>query len=185
MKNRLFVLVLVLLLPGLLIFAGGKKDDEKGAVEEPAMEKAAPMQETAVPLKEFPAYWPPTGEMTVVKIGKFNEAPELAAMVKAGDLKPVEERLPLEPLVLRPTEEVGKYGGRRLQPRKPNSPGGQLWRNSLEFLVTYSTPYLDRVYPNVAKDWDASPDGKTYVFYLREGMKWSDGDDFNADDITF
>lgn len=185
MKNRLFVLVLVLLLPGLLLFAKGKTEDEEEAVEEQTMEKAAPMQEAAVPLKEYPAYWPPTGEMTIVKIGEFKEAPELAAMVKAGELDPVEMRLPVEPLVLKPIEEVGKYGGRRLQPRRSGAPGGQLWRNSLEFLVTYSTPYLDQIYPNVAKDWDASPDGKTYVFYLREGMKWSDGDDFDADDIMF
>ena len=42
---------------------------------------------------------------------KFNEAPELAAMVKAGTLPPVDERLPIEPLVLEPVSEIGKYGG--------------------------------------------------------------------------
>ena len=30
-----------------------------------------------------------------------------------------------------------------------------------------------------------SEDGREWTFYLREGMKWSDGDDFNADDFVF
>ena len=35
----------------------------------------------------------------------------LAEMVKAGKLPPVAERVPQEPLVLKPLNEVGKYGG--------------------------------------------------------------------------
>src|SRR5690625_3151927 len=40
------------------------------------------------------------------------EAPALADQVNAGDLPPVEERLPTNPKVLEPIEEVGQYGGR-------------------------------------------------------------------------
>ena len=36
------------------------------------------------------------------KIEKFNEAPELRARVAAGELPPVEERVPEEPLVDKP-----------------------------------------------------------------------------------
>ena len=43
--------------------------------------------------------------------GQYKEAPMLAAMVAAGDLPPLEERLPIEPNVLVPLEEVGTYGG--------------------------------------------------------------------------
>src|SRR5690606_5694617 len=42
---------------------------------------------------------------------QFNEAPMLAEMVAAGDLPPVEERLPLEPMVIEPADEIGQYGG--------------------------------------------------------------------------
>src|SRR3990170_5019905 len=42
---------------------------------------------------------------------KFNEAPMLAELVKAGKLPPVEKRLPEEPLVIKPLDEIGKYGG--------------------------------------------------------------------------
>ena len=37
----------------------------------------------------------------------------------------------------------------------------------------------------LAKDWEISEDGKIYRFYLREGVKWNDGQEFTADDVIF
>ncbi len=37
----------------------------------------------------------------------------------------------------------------------------------------------------LAKDWEISEDGKKYTFYLREGVQWSDGEEFTADDVIF
>ena len=48
-----------------------------------------------------PAKWPK----------KFSEAPMLAELVKAGKLPPVEQRIPEEPMVVKPLRETGKYGG--------------------------------------------------------------------------
>ncbi|MEZ4660397.1 MAG: hypothetical protein R2911_22805 [Caldilineaceae bacterium] len=42
---------------------------------------------------------------------EFHEAPQLAEKVAAGELPPVAERLPLEPMVLKPAESIGVYGG--------------------------------------------------------------------------
>src|SRR6476659_8494493 len=42
---------------------------------------------------------------------KLGEAPMLADLVKAGKLPPVEQRIPEEPLVVKPQGETGKYGG--------------------------------------------------------------------------
>jgi dipeptide transport system substrate-binding protein len=48
-----------------------------------------------------------------------------------------------------------------------------------------------RVVPGLAERWDISPDGKTYTFHLRRGVKWHSNRifkptrDFNADDIVF
>src|SRR5580704_5559207 len=42
---------------------------------------------------------------------EFHEAPMLAELVKAGKLPPVKDRLPAEPLVIKPLNEIGKYGG--------------------------------------------------------------------------
>ena len=53
------------------------------------------------------------GETTAMAAmsGAYNEAPMLAARVATGELPPVEERLPPEPVVITPLEEVGQYGG--------------------------------------------------------------------------
>jgi dipeptide transport system substrate-binding protein len=48
-----------------------------------------------------------------------------------------------------------------------------------------------RVVPGLAQRWDISPDGRTYTFHLRRGVKWHANRifkptrDFNADDIVF
>src|SRR6202048_2455293 len=48
-----------------------------------------------------PAQWPK----------KFGEALALAELVKAGKLPPVQQRVPQEPMVIKPLRSVGKYGG--------------------------------------------------------------------------
>ena len=42
-------------------------------------------------------------------VSKYRESPVLKARVEAGELPPVEERLPKEPLVVQPVEKVGRY----------------------------------------------------------------------------
>ncbi|HEX9007903.1 MAG TPA: ABC transporter substrate-binding protein [Patescibacteria group bacterium] len=37
--------------------------------------------------------------------------------------------------------------------------------------------------PNVAEKWDIQDNGNTYVFYLKPGLKWSDGTDVKPQDI--
>jgi len=41
----------------------------------------------------------------------FKEAPQLAELVKAGKLPPVEQRVSQEPIVVKPLNKIGKYGG--------------------------------------------------------------------------
>jgi len=41
------------------------------------------------------------------------------------------------------------------------------------------------IIPNVAKGWEISEDRKTITLFLREGLRWSDGAPFTADDVLF
>jgi peptide/nickel transport system substrate-binding protein len=115
---------------------------------------------------------------------QYSEAPMLAEMVTAGSLPPIAERLPENPMVVEPAQ-MGEYGGvwRRLMTGVGDD--GNLERTvSYEPLVRWDTEY-NLVIPNVAERWEVSEDGREFTFYLRRGMKWSDGMPFTADDIRF
>ena len=56
--------------------------------------------------------------------------------------------------------------------------------NIYEALVFYKDESTD-VEPGLATSWDISPDGKTYTFKLRKGVKFHDGTPFTADAVVF
>ncbi|HWX42231.1 MAG TPA: ABC transporter substrate-binding protein [Blastocatellia bacterium] len=39
--------------------------------------------------------------------------------------------------------------------------------------------------PSLAKSWESSPDGLIWTMHLRKGVRWSDGEPFDADDVVF
>jgi peptide/nickel transport system substrate-binding protein len=39
--------------------------------------------------------------------------------------------------------------------------------------------------PLLAESWEMQEDGKVWIFHLREGVKWHDGEPFTADDVVF
>lgn len=46
-------------------------------------------------------------------------------------------------------------------------------------------PETARPIPGLAKSWDISPDGKTYIFHLRTNLVWSTGGPITADDVVY
>lgn len=116
----------------------------------------------------------------------YNESPMLTALVEAGDLPPLEERLPMNPAVVVPTNEVGTYGGEMRVGFVGSNPGwGGLWFIAgWENLVIWE-PGFAGVAPNIAESWEVSDDVREYTFTLREGLRWSDGAPFTSADIEF
>lgn len=43
----------------------------------------------------------------------------------------------------------------------------------------------NKVIPGAAEKWETSEDGLTWTFYLRSGLKWSDGSDLTAKDFVY
>jgi len=102
-----------------------------------------------------------------------------------GDLPPVEERLPKEPAVIVPYEEIGEYGGRlRYISIGPESGNSEFISARHVNLVRLMDDGLTIV-PNVAKSYEYNDDFTEITFVLRKGHKWSDGHPFTVDDILF
>ena len=116
---------------------------------------------------------------------KLSEAPMLAERVKAGTLPPVEQRVPDEPLVIKPVHEIGRYGG--IWRRGFTGPGDVENGNRINASdkPLFWDPTGTKIVPSVARGWEQSEDGKTFTLFLRKGMKWSDGAPFTADDFVF
>src|SRR5690606_8985828 len=114
----------------------------------------------------------------------FNEAPMLAERVEAGELPPVEERLPQEPLVVQPAESIGQYSG--IWQRAFTGPGDRqnIERILYNNLLRWNTGMTEMV-PYIFRDWESNADGSQWTFYLRQGMKWSDGQPFTTADFMF
>ena len=116
----------------------------------------------------------------------YNEAPMLRVKVAAGELPPVEERLPEEPKVVEPVEEIGQYGGTLHTFAINNLP----WQDLTESPEVGSAWLLEmtmdgEIVPDLAKGYELSDDAKSLTLYLRKGAKWSDGYPFTADDVVF
>ena len=113
----------------------------------------------------------------------FHEAPEFAERVKRGELPPVGDRVPEEPLVIIPPDQMGPYGG--TWNRYTTGPKRWLgWRFGYERLIRFD-PLGNKYVPNLAKSWETTDDGRTWIIHLRKGVRWSDGHPWTADDIMF
>jgi peptide/nickel transport system substrate-binding protein len=122
---------------------------------------------------------------TPVPPSQYGEAPRWGGLVAQGKLPPIDERIPSDPRIIVPVEEVGEYGG--TWHRLATSQGDVgIYRSRL----TYENPVRwnedgSDMLPNIAHSWEVSDDGKEFTFYLRKGIRWTDGEPYTAEDWVF
>ncbi|KAB8144599.1 ABC transporter substrate-binding protein [Chloroflexia bacterium SDU3-3] len=156
---------------------------------------AAALLSSCSPAAQVPANPATTGVATVEATqaseplaipANFAEAPSLSKLSQAGSLPAVAQRIPGSPVVVRPSNEVGSYGGTLRFGFVGRTPSwGALWFiDGWENMVSWKSD-LSGVQPNIVESWESSADTREYTFKLRKGMKWSDGQPFTADDILF
>jgi peptide/nickel transport system substrate-binding protein len=63
--------------------------------------------------------------------------------------------------------------------------GGEIIQNVYETLTWYNGSRADQIIPWLAERYEVSPDGMSYTFYLRKGIKFHDGTPFNATAVNY
>lgn len=158
MSKKLVLMLLVLFLLPAVLFAAGAKEEKKAA--EPT-------------------------KTTTAAPSKYKEAPELTALVEAGELPPVDQRLPEEPMVQFVYGENGKYGGdlKRID---------NVYPEDFHIVTRWYFPRImmftadaQEMYVNFAREVEVSDDYSEITVHLREGTKWSDGNPVTTEDFVF
>ena len=114
----------------------------------------------------------------------YREAPMLRDQVERGELPPVEERLPDEPLLVEVIDEVGVYGGEI----RTITPVATWLVEELymmrEPLIRFASDGVTIV-PNLLDSWELAEDAESVVLRLRSGLRWSDGAPVTTEDVLF
>lgn len=115
----------------------------------------------------------------------YSESPYITNLGAYGK---VEDRLPAADDIMVETINaageplaIGVYGG-----ELKRSAGGGNWdagKPIEEGLFRFNTKA--EIEPNVAKGYEVNDDATVYTIHLREGMKWSDGEPFTAEDCVW
>ncbi|MCE2471034.1 MAG: ABC transporter substrate-binding protein [Anaerolineae bacterium] len=120
----------------------------------------------------------------------------LSAEVEAGNLPPLEERLPNNPLVVGPgllmpeaalpDWEPGQHGG-TLRTAFTSAFGfsGELFVMNVEPIIAAPDIDVEGFYGNLAESFEVNDDATVFTFTLREGVRWSDGTPVTTADVAF
>jgi peptide/nickel transport system substrate-binding protein len=143
---------------------------EPEATQPPAEEQPAQPTNTAA----APA---PVEEGTA----KYKESPQLAQLVEAGSLPPVDERLPLEPRILPTVDGTGTYSDtlNLLSLGTFGDFGHELFQGS------FGENNDSSIFADFCSGYEVSDDATTYTIHIRKGLKWSDGTPVTTEDVRF
>ncbi|MBI2906829.1 MAG: hypothetical protein HYX92_04135 [Chloroflexi bacterium] len=97
---------------------------------------------------------------------------------------------------VKPATEQPRYGGtldrahyldpRSLDVHQESVPAAHLpLANSYNGLVKLDTVELTKVVSDLAEQWEVTPDGASWTFHLRKGVRWHDGKPFTVEDAKY
>ena len=168
-------------MPAAAPAAAPAKKAEPKLVETSQTSKAATGDDQAAGLGEGDVSWP---SLSDTMPSSFSESPMCAAKAEAGEIPALADRLPENPLVIQPAESIGEYGGTWYRAFTGPADGQNMERPMKDHILFFGTNMTD-VQPNIAESWTSNADATEFTLTLRKGLKWSDGDDYNTDDIMF
>lgn len=115
---------------------------------------------------------------TTLAEAEYADTPGLAG----PDLPPVSQRLPVDPLIVKENApDDGPFGGTLMRSAAdPRQDAGHYLCEGLFILGPDG-----KAAPNVARGYDVNADATVYTIRLREGMRWSDGQPFTAEDCVW
>lgn len=108
---------------------------------------------------------------------QFSENPKFAELVKQGKLPPVEDRIPEDFKVNQGPAGIGTYGGIQRLTATGGGPSNRMYwhkKNADEFVKVAHVGFHE-----------ISDDGRVYTFTLRKGLRFSDGEFLDMEDIRF
>jgi peptide/nickel transport system substrate-binding protein len=185
-EMRVFRYLALLLVLSLVLGACAPAATPVPQAQPPVVEEPAVVVEEKPAPTKAPAPTMAVEEAEVSVAEKYNQSPMLDALVDAGKLPPVDERLPENPAVVNAMKEVGSYGGELRVGFEGGSPawGGMLyiagWENPMIWKADFSG-----VVPNFLESLSANEDATHWTMKLRKGLKWSDGEPFTTEDLAF
>jgi len=161
----------MLILVALMVSGCGSSSSEKANVEDQAQIVVEAPQEI---------------DPGILARREFGEAPMLLERVNAGELPSVADRLPENPRVIMPVNEIGRYGGtvRRVLSADIIEED-EVYKTMTAGLMVFERPLPNSIELNMAESFEYKDDGKVAVFTLRRGLKWSDGEPLTTADFLF
>ena len=118
-------------------------------------------------------------------IGTLKEPPVLAPLVESGELPPMSERLPDQPLVLdfeKSGKSIGNYCCSMRMLLGKSKDIRMMTVYGYARLVGFNEKF--ELKPDILESFDVE-EGRIFTLRLRKGHKWSDGHPFTAEDFRY
>ncbi len=155
------------------------------ATEAPAQAPAATEAPTTAAAAEA------TTAPTAKPVPLYKEAPMLTDLVNAGKLPPVDSRLPKPPKLTNemPASQLkfenGQYGGTLRTVTSVPDWDADVFVMCNEPLINTPGILGEEITGNIVKEFRVSDDQKEFTFFMRQGLRWSDGEPVTTEDVRF